>query len=150
MDRISFITNQGRQFKAGGSGGDHYDIKLFNSKTMMSRVIAVAGSYGDQMKSLKAYYLKVPKEVNSKKQTVQQSRHDDTPSDSVEEDKSIRDDYYGEEERKSEGAVASEDSGNLTTGSEAVRNQVPDSVVKPRSQKSVRDNDETTIEERDI
>jgi len=62
MDKVSFTTNLGRRFSAGGNGGDHYDvIKSSNSGNTMNRVVAIGGGHGDQMKNMKAFYVKVPK-----------------------------------------------------------------------------------------
>jgi hypothetical protein len=62
MGKIAFITNKGKRFSAGEGGGDHYDvIKASNSSKTIIRVVAVGGAHGDQMKNLKAFYVKVPK-----------------------------------------------------------------------------------------
>jgi hypothetical protein len=36
-------------------------IKASSSSKKITRVVAVGGAYGDQMKNLKAFYVKVPK-----------------------------------------------------------------------------------------
>ena len=73
MDRIAFKTNKGRNYSVGGGGGDFYDLGLKEGKNKMPRVVAIGGGYGDQMKNLKAYYVKVPKTQKQAAAAVSQS-----------------------------------------------------------------------------
>ena len=54
VDRIEFTTNFGRNFKAGGSGGEARHLR-FDAPNV--RVIALGGGMGGHMHNVKAHYI---------------------------------------------------------------------------------------------
>jgi hypothetical protein len=75
MDRIAFSTNKGRTFKAGGGGGDFYQITMVAPKGKECRVIALGGTHHDHMESLYAHYMRVEKVKTNDKDIVENSRN---------------------------------------------------------------------------
>jgi hypothetical protein len=76
MDRIAFSTNKGRSFKAGGEGGNFYQLNMTAPKGQECRVIAIGGTHYDHMESLYAHYIRVEKistDVNNRAETPRQS-----------------------------------------------------------------------------
>ena len=54
MDRVEFITNKGRDFGAGGSGGGKNVARMDAKKP---RVVAIGGGLGGHMHHFRAYYI---------------------------------------------------------------------------------------------
>ncbi len=54
MDKLTISTNKGRDFSAGGNGGDEYNLEIPKG----CRVVAFSGAMRDYMRNIKAYYIK--------------------------------------------------------------------------------------------
>lgn len=80
MDRVSFTTNKGRSFQAGGGGGDFYQLQMTAPKGQQSRVVAIGGTHFDYMESLYAHYAVVEKESSKNEVEVLSDSNSETKS----------------------------------------------------------------------
>lgn len=54
VDAVHFTTNYGKEFKFGGTGGEHRDML---DKSEQKRIVAIGGGLGGHMHNFTVYYI---------------------------------------------------------------------------------------------